>query len=243
MQNLRKKTVKNGEAAVSPVVGVMLMLVVTIIIAAVVSGFAGNTVSGKDKAPSANVEFHIRNGGDNATSYFTMKVLGVSEPIATKNLRLITSWTTTGKNATSLDYGNATIGGSTSYSGKANVKVTGETSAYTGNNLTVPTGYGNGVTEWANDTYHPQGAQWGYFSLSAGTTTFDKPGDYGLTGCGSGSVCSNYNYSDNHEGVDAMESILGRNWTYLRQGDSVNVRILDAQSGKMIVDQNVVVER
>ena len=32
---------KNVESAVSPVVGVMLMLVVTIIIAAVVSAFAG----------------------------------------------------------------------------------------------------------------------------------------------------------------------------------------------------------
>lgn len=39
--------------AVSPVVGVMLMLVVTIIIAAVVSGFAGGIISGGDKAPNA----------------------------------------------------------------------------------------------------------------------------------------------------------------------------------------------
>jgi FlaG/FlaF family flagellin (archaellin) len=41
------------ESAVSPVVGVMLMLVVTIIIAAVVSGFAGGLASGTSKAPQA----------------------------------------------------------------------------------------------------------------------------------------------------------------------------------------------
>jgi len=45
----------HGESAVSPVVGVMLMLVVTIIIAAVVSGFAGGLGSGTEKAPQASL--------------------------------------------------------------------------------------------------------------------------------------------------------------------------------------------
>ena len=40
------------DSAVSPVIGVMLMLVVTIIIAAVVSSFAGGLVSGQQAAPS-----------------------------------------------------------------------------------------------------------------------------------------------------------------------------------------------
>ncbi|WP_243668808.1 type IV pilin N-terminal domain-containing protein [Methanoculleus chikugoensis] len=39
------------EDAVSPVIGVMLMLVVTIIIAAVISGFAGELVGTTEKAP------------------------------------------------------------------------------------------------------------------------------------------------------------------------------------------------
>lgn len=43
------------EDAVSPVVGVMLMLVVTIIIAAVVSGFAGGLVGDNQKAPQASI--------------------------------------------------------------------------------------------------------------------------------------------------------------------------------------------
>jgi FlaG/FlaF family flagellin (archaellin) len=43
------------EHAVSPVVGVMLMLVVTIIIAAVVSGFAGGLVKTQTKTPQATI--------------------------------------------------------------------------------------------------------------------------------------------------------------------------------------------
>ena len=50
--------------AVSPVVGVMLMLVVTIIIAAVVSGFAGGLVKGQQKAPQATIQgtFSVTSG-------------------------------------------------------------------------------------------------------------------------------------------------------------------------------------
>jgi archaeal type IV pilus assembly protein PilA len=49
-------TGKSTERAVSPVVGVMLMLVVTIIIAAVVSAFAGGTVSSQSKTPQATIK-------------------------------------------------------------------------------------------------------------------------------------------------------------------------------------------
>lgn len=47
--------IRKREDAVSPVVGVMLMLVVVIIIAAVVSAFAGGTVAGTKKAPQATI--------------------------------------------------------------------------------------------------------------------------------------------------------------------------------------------
>ena len=55
---------KNNENAVSPVVGVMLMLIVTIIIAAIVSAFAGGSVSGVNKVPQATItgKFSISNG-------------------------------------------------------------------------------------------------------------------------------------------------------------------------------------
>ena len=44
------------DEAVSPVVGILLMLVVTIIIAAVVSGFAGSLASDQTKAPQVSLE-------------------------------------------------------------------------------------------------------------------------------------------------------------------------------------------
>lgn len=56
----------NNEA-VSPVVGVMLMLVVTIIIAAVVSAFTGGLAGGTSKAPQASLTVEPVLGDLNAT--------------------------------------------------------------------------------------------------------------------------------------------------------------------------------
>jgi flagellin-like protein len=50
---------KQNERAVSPVIGVMLMIVVTIIIAAVVSAFAANTDMARQTGPSATLESKI----------------------------------------------------------------------------------------------------------------------------------------------------------------------------------------
>lgn len=222
----------SGEEAISPVVGVMLMLVVTIIIAAVVSAFAGGSMTSSQKAPTANVEFHVKNGGTTDTSYFSMKVLGVSEPIPTKNLKVITSWTATDST------GSAINGGNTSYAGRSGVYVPNEltdTSGTISGNITVPTGYGNGVMAWANDTVHPSGAMWGNFVLSSGTSTYDRPTSYGTATNGA------YSYGTSHS-TDPMQAILGNDWNILKAGDSVMVRIVDVKSGKTIVDQNVLVE-
>jgi archaeal type IV pilus assembly protein PilA len=47
---------QKNDRAISPVIGVMLMLVVTIIIAAVVSAFAGGSAGGVSKAPQATIQ-------------------------------------------------------------------------------------------------------------------------------------------------------------------------------------------
>jgi FlaG/FlaF family flagellin (archaellin) len=236
MHYLKRLTKKNSDVAVSPVVGIMLMLVVTIIIAAVVSAFAGGTVAGTQKAPSATMEFHIKNGGDSTNSYFSMKVLGVSDPIPTNNLKIITSW-----GSTLRDTGETITGGNASYAGLGKVYVNDEIggSTPTYHNITVPTGYGNGITEWANASYHPHGAQWGYYSLYSGTTTYDTPDQYGQ----SEDASSAYQYAAAHSGyLDAMQVLLGGRWNNLKPGDIVTVRIVDQQTGKTIVDQKVVVE-
>jgi archaeal type IV pilus assembly protein PilA len=234
MHNLNRLPKTNGEAAVSPVVGIMLMLVVTIIIAAVVSAFAGGTVAGTQKAPSATLEFHIRNGGDSTNSYFSMKVLGVSDPIPTQGLKITTSWASTARSD-----GTAVTGGNSTYAGIANVYIDDELGASNVHNITVPTGYGNGVSAWANSSYHPHGAQWGYYSLYSGTTTYDTPNQYGVVDGAS----DDYAYTGTHNGyLDPMQAILGGSWYNLKAGDVVTVRIIDLQSGKQLVDQKVIVE-
>jgi len=86
-----KRTVQ--EHAVSPVVGVMLMLVVTIIIAAVVSAFAGGMGSGAQKAPQASIEVKINTAADDtmggSDTIMTFTELS-GDPIPTKDLAIIT---------------------------------------------------------------------------------------------------------------------------------------------------------
>lgn len=64
MINRQNFSKSDSESGVSPVVGVMLMLVVTIILAAVVSAFAGSTISDTSKTPQATVQgtYSISNG-------------------------------------------------------------------------------------------------------------------------------------------------------------------------------------
>ncbi len=48
--------IQGNDRAVSPVIGVMLMLVVVIIIAAIVSGFAGGLINSNSKTPQATIQ-------------------------------------------------------------------------------------------------------------------------------------------------------------------------------------------
>jgi len=73
-------TQKSKEHAISPVVGVMLMLVVTIIIAAVVSAFAGGAVSGQKKVPQATIQ-----GAFSLNSGMTLTHMG-GDALATNDL-------------------------------------------------------------------------------------------------------------------------------------------------------------
>ncbi|MFA5296215.1 MAG: type IV pilin N-terminal domain-containing protein [Methanoregulaceae archaeon] len=58
---------RGNDSAVSPVVGVMLMLVVTIIIASVISAYAGGLGGTREKAPQVTVAARIN---DSETIYF-----------------------------------------------------------------------------------------------------------------------------------------------------------------------------
>jgi len=76
--------------AVSPIVGVMLMLVVTIIIAAIVSSFAGGLGDSSTQAPVATLAVKMFAGPNDRN--VTIEHLG-GDALATKDLQIISSYT------------------------------------------------------------------------------------------------------------------------------------------------------
>lgn len=79
---------KKSDSAVSPVVGVMLMLVVTIIIAAVVAAFAGGLASDTEKAPTAILK--IEDATNNAGTLTNMTFMHVGgDKLKIKELTVI----------------------------------------------------------------------------------------------------------------------------------------------------------
>lgn len=187
---------KYHDEAVSPVVGVMLMLVVVIIVAAVVSGFAGGLVGGaSQKAPTLAMDVKIVNMGSWTGSGFFATVTGVSKPIPTQDLKIVTSWT-------AANGGNPVTGGNTTLPGNAADLNTGSNPylntfyLFGGTALRpfvlndnyywiAPWGDGPGVNGSTTGgfavydvnptTYGQQRQQFGYYTLVAGTTMTAKP--------------------------------------------------------------------
>jgi len=85
------------EDAVSPVVGVMLMLVVTIIIAAVVSGFAGGLAGSTKAAPQASIDVRfMQDDGGMGPAYVEWKMVFEhlsGDSIPTRDIEIITYYT------------------------------------------------------------------------------------------------------------------------------------------------------
>ena len=75
---------------VSPVVGVMLMLTVTLILAAIISGMTGGITQVQKKPPQLVIQPMIVSDGDK--SFFDIAVVSVSEGIPTRDLKIITEW-------------------------------------------------------------------------------------------------------------------------------------------------------
>ncbi|MDD1689955.1 MAG: type IV pilin N-terminal domain-containing protein [Methanoregula sp.] len=264
MHYLKRLTRKNGDEGVSPVIGVMLMLVVVIIIAAVVSGFAGGLVGGNNqKSPTLTMDVKISNTGSWIGSGFTATVTSVSEPIASKNLKLVTSWKTTNR-----DTGASLSGGNTSMPHVNNVaspKI-GSGELISSN---APYGSGAGVNtstgaQSLTDPYSKPDQQFGNFSLVQGTGLIAFPyGSYLATAVGSATGQSDlggygipvsvnpsskgpYKYTTAAGyfvtgSLDATQAVLGGGWENLRSGDSVNVRVIHIPTGKVILEKDVVV--
>jgi archaeal type IV pilus assembly protein PilA len=250
--------VSKQDSAVSPVIAVMLMLVVTIIIAAVVSGFAGSLANENSaKAPSLNMDVKISNSGSYMGSGFSATITGVSEPIRTKDLKLITQW----KSTSGVSGGNTTIGGTYNFDCYVGM---GTSAEY--NSSVAPYGFGQGVNSSyiQNPTkpYTVDGQQFGNYTLTPGTTMSAVPAPY-VSGMAIGGDASGFKGAANTGGygigastaftytsdgsvyadtfTDAVQAVLGHKWNALRAGDTVSVSVVHIPSGKTIFQKNVVV--
>lgn len=168
------------DSAVSPVVGVMLMLVVTIIIAAVVSGFAGGLAGNNQKTPELTLDVHIKNNGYWTGSSFNARVTGVDKGIPTRDLKLITKWTHVYPNGTPVS------GGATVLPNVNNTNLHYSPSSGCDNvadyNFVAPTGYGSGVGKTGETTGTGSGQsptaeeKWfGNYNLVVGTSMWAEP--------------------------------------------------------------------
>jgi FlaG/FlaF family flagellin (archaellin) len=84
---MKKERRKLNSEAVSPVIGVMLMLVVTIIVAAAVSAFAGGFADDQKETPVAQIDVQLKTEGSYPKLVFTH--LG-GDALDTSDLKIIT---------------------------------------------------------------------------------------------------------------------------------------------------------
>lgn len=244
------KDYEKNDEAVSPVVGVMLMLVVTIIIAAVVSAFAGGIVGSEKAAPQSTFECHITNDGTWGGSAFDLVCLGTSDAIPTKDLKLSTEWTAT----------DGTKGGEVVTGPLIPDVISGDPTNSTYQNCHygsymyhVPLAYGPGVGNWSQYGQYPEEQEFGNYSVMAGTVMHNSAAGYKLAQGGYGvSPDTRYQYTNtgsygdfsvntNEGSTDAMQAILGHEWNHLMPGDIVHVKLTHLPSGKLIFDKDVTV--
>jgi len=238
MKNDRERV---QEHAVSPVVGVMLMLVVTIIIAAVVSAFAGGMGAGKEKAPQVSLDCYITSGDSMMTGtagpVFVMKHMG-GDPVNTKNVKLVTSWV----NATGVYNVQSTVAPMWNETDKAiyysKGAVTGE-SNYTLSSLNTH------YVAWGGEVYYnvPYLAVAGQLPAT-GDASKDTPQWFGNYVFKAGDVIK----ADTDNTVGG--SVAGQNLAIpiikygelLTRNDIVNVKLIDLKSGTTIFSKDIPVE-
>jgi len=85
------------DSAVSPVVGIMLMITITLILAAIISGMTGGIAQKQEKPPQLLFEASAYiNPDTEKNSFFDIRIGSVSQGIPTRDLKLITEWKGTG---------------------------------------------------------------------------------------------------------------------------------------------------
>ena len=225
MQKRTSKALKSkntGEDAVSPVVGVMLLLVVTVIIAAVVATFASGLVTTQQTVPTLAADVEILSVDTSSSQYaagkFEMKIVAVSDDVPTKDLKLVTKYVV--NNRTNPE--EKVSGGNVMYGKVNNTK-------YDKYEYASPLGFGPGVQGSAvTSGKYGTNQQFGYYSLTEGTYMQNS----GLDTAGSPS----------DTGTDALDAILGEEWTHLQPGDTVDVTLIHVPTNGVLFSKTVTVE-
>jgi len=239
---VKTKFNQRNESAVSPVVGVLLMLVVTIIIAAVVSGFAGGLTAGQSKPPVATMDVRVIAKGNYGgmppwgTGYYTpaMVIKHLSgDPIATKNTKIVTFFknNSDGKIYKGELYGEVPVAGNDNWD------------SYKSNQYCAPL-FLNDKTRFTDGTISDTTN--GKSNWFGNESAIFRPGDtltspHGFVG----------NYNDNstpdepHVNV-GLNKLTGFNCsnpdTGFSTGSEITVKVIDVPSGKAIYDKVVTIE-
>jgi flagellin-like protein len=90
-----RKTMDKSDSAVSPVIGILLMLIVTIILAAVISAYTGGLATIQSKAPRIIIEASLANVTDDYSNYnesLDFVVTSIDGSVCSKDLKITTEW-------------------------------------------------------------------------------------------------------------------------------------------------------
>lgn len=213
--------------AVSPVIGIMLMLVVTVILAAAVSSTSTGLMKSTEKAPTAVFDVKIATGlsGYGPMQYMTIKQV-TGDAIQTKDLKIVTT--------------NPKADGET----KIREKLPGVTATYGGygnpvgnvpywNNMAAGDGTGfstnNTAVHFGNYVFKPG------VMMTAQDSEADwmgTPYEYATWNSTSG------NYDPTPGNIAQMQDMFA-DWDSVSKGDFVNVKIIHMPSNKVIFASDV----
>jgi FlaG/FlaF family flagellin (archaellin) len=224
-----KQKIPQDTRAVSPVVGVMLMLIVTIIIAAVVSAYSGGFMGTSRPAPTAIFDVHIyaqegltlsSQPGNYGPDITITEISGDALP--TKNLKITTTFT---NNAGTMFAGNL--------SGEASVPCDAEQGDFSGV-LVLP-----GSDQVSSVISSSTGGNPHWFGDPSAVLT---PGESLTTAV---QVCGSGNSPVDNRGLDALlgaNNIADLENSGFGQGSVVEVRIIYTPGGNILFDKFINVE-
>jgi hypothetical protein len=95
--------------AVSPVVGVMLLLIITVLITSLVSSYAGTLSETKEKAPTLIISPEIYR--NDTLVWMNIPILSAGDGIHTRDLRIITEWVSLDATSSWINGGGTVTGG------------------------------------------------------------------------------------------------------------------------------------